>query len=153
MFFIWFIFNLQRKKICPVLCNNSWWTKFTCGLYKCNKVPYLGWWPSVLGANLTPLWSHVENQLPHLPQPLASPLHPNPPPFSPAYLTCDIVLLREDYIGTLRVFFVWHRTGFNYLYILYRFLGISNTFLAISFRQGTCVQCTSLDKIPITVLE
>jgi hypothetical protein len=38
----------------------------------------------------------------HWPQPFTQTL----PLSAPAYLTCDIVLLREDYIGTSGVFFV-----------------------------------------------
>ncbi len=35
---------------------------------QCKKVPFLGWWPSVLAANVTPLWSHVECQLSSYPK-------------------------------------------------------------------------------------
>ncbi len=46
------------------------------------KIPYLGWWPSERGGNLTSLWTHVEKQLPVSHKPLALPL-PQAHPLQP----------------------------------------------------------------------
>ncbi len=36
-FLTWFIFNLQRRKICSVLFNNIQQKVFMCGVFKCEK--------------------------------------------------------------------------------------------------------------------
>jgi hypothetical protein len=57
--FMWFIFNLQRRKICTALHNNLKWTFLllveSLSEKKWANFPYLGWWPSVHCVNLTPL--------------------------------------------------------------------------------------------------
>jgi hypothetical protein len=74
------------------------------------KAPYLGWWPSVQGANLTPLWSNVENLLPCFLQ--ATGLTPSPslPPFQPHVPThaTQFFILREDDISMSEAFFACH---------------------------------------------
>ncbi len=84
---MWFIFNLQRRKIHTLVHN---YVQYLCvDSLACKKsVPYLGWWPSVHDANLTPLWSHVENRLPISHKPLASPLPQVCPFFNP---TCSLM--------------------------------------------------------------
>jgi hypothetical protein len=71
------------------------------------KILYFGFGPSVQGAHLTPLWSHVESQLPRFPQAAGLPPSLRPvAPFTPHTHTCDTISLREDNIGTLDVFFI-----------------------------------------------
>jgi hypothetical protein len=67
------------------------------------KIPDLRWLPSVEDGNLTPLWTHVENRLPHFPKAVGP--HPflKPAPFNPIPRTCH---LEEDNIGTLDIFFI-----------------------------------------------
>jgi hypothetical protein len=66
------------------------------------KIPYLGWWPSVHGANFTPLYSpmlKIDCPLSH--KPLGSPLLPNLPPFPvPHTHTRDTALFRVDDTST-----------------------------------------------------
>jgi hypothetical protein len=100
---MWFIFNLQREKYVQykfIEDNIHKW-------FLSAKIPYLGWWPSVQGVKLTPLWSHIENQLPHFPQVIDLNPSPKPTPFSALEIhTCDTVLRMDDNISTKEVFFV-----------------------------------------------
>jgi hypothetical protein len=64
------------------------------------KVPYLECLPLLHDANLTPVWSHVGNQLPRFPK--ATCPHPFLKPAHPSYKsTCNTFFNYEDDIDTL----------------------------------------------------
>jgi hypothetical protein len=77
-----------------------------------NAKSHLGWRLSVQGSNLTPLYSHVKNQLPHFPQTTGLTPSPSPSPFQLHMPTHAIHLLNKgDNIGTSEAFFVRHNSS------------------------------------------
>jgi hypothetical protein len=94
---MWFIFNLQRRKICTASYNILQWTIFSCVVFKGKNPFHLVVAISARCENLTLLWFHVENRLPHFAQDTSLTPSPKPAPFSaPHTHTCDTVLLREN---------------------------------------------------------
>jgi hypothetical protein len=84
------------------------------------KVPSLVWWPSMQGANLTPLWSHAENQPPGFQQTTGITPSKARPFFNPicpySYMQCNFIL-KEDNISTSEALSVGHMSFFGITYI------------------------------------